>query len=141
MQVRIKRLNPAAELPSKAHEWDAGFDLKAVSMTVTQDYMEYGTGLAFEIPEGHVGLLFPRSSISKKELLLANSVGVLDAPYRGEVTFRFKYNHTPDLEKYYRVGDRIGQLLIIPIPQIEFVFADDLSDTARGTGGYGSTGQ
>ena len=106
----------------------------------------YGTGLAFEIPEGYVGLLFPRSSNAKKDLLLSNSVGVLDSGYRGEVTFKFKpceVFEKPDLTypEKYEVGDRIGQLIIIPYPHIEFEVVEELSDTDRGAGGYGSTGK
>lgn len=100
----------------------------------------YGTSLAFELPEGYVGLLFPRSSISKYDLRLTDAVGVLDAHYRGEVTFKFK--PTGFLEcSHYEVGDRIGQLIIMPIPEIEFEEAEELSQTDRGTGGYGSSGR
>lgn len=139
MKVRIKKLNPNAKI-SKAHADDAGWDLTAVS----RDYDEYncvvyGTGLAFEIPKGYVGLLFPRSSNAKKDLLLSNSVGVLDSGFRGEVTFKFR--RTSTFADIYSVGDRIGQLVIIPYPEIEFEEVDELSKTSRGEGGYGSSGK
>jgi dUTP pyrophosphatase len=99
--------------------------------------MEYGTGLAVEIPEGHVGLLFPRSSISNSGLILTNSVGVIDSGYRGEIKFRFK--HIPDTA-YYKPGDRIGQLIVMPYPEIDFQEVEELSSTERGEGGFGSSG-
>lgn len=102
----------------------------------------YGTNRAFEIPQGYVGLLFPRSSNANKDLLLSNSVGVLDSGYRGEVMFKFKYNSSlEDRMKSYQVGDRIGQLIIIPYPTIEFVESEELSESERGYGSYGSTGK
>lgn len=141
LKVRIKRKTPSAAIPTYAKAGDAGMDITATSMKVTEDYIEYGTGLEFEIPEGHVGLLFPRSSVSKKDMALANAVGVLDSGYRGEVTFRFKRtNPKTELSKVYAVGDKIGQIVVMPFPQVEFEEADELSDSERGTGGYGSTG-
>ena len=96
MKVKIKKLHPDAVIPSYAKPGDAGMDLTAISKRVETgsdengEYIEYGTGLAIEIPEGHVGLVFPRSSVSKKDLFLANAVGVIDSGYRGEVKLRFK---------------------------------------------------
>jgi dUTP pyrophosphatase len=140
MKVKIKRLVENAVLPSYSKPGDAGLDLTATSMKVVDNsdhgYIEYGTGLSFEIPEGYVGLLFPRSSISNTGLILANSVGVLDSSYRGEVTFRFKWR--ADTRKY-NVGERVGQLIIMPYPTIEFEEVSELSQTERGEGGYGST--
>ncbi len=147
MKIRIKKLSDNALMPKKAHPTDAGFDLVATSRK-TDEYgnVVYGTGLAFEIPEGYAGLVFPRSSIAKKDLLLSNSVGIIDCHYRGEVTFKFTPH--PVLTAFdgllgsaeYEVGDRIGQLIVMPIPELEFEFADELTETDRGTGGYGSTG-
>jgi len=141
MQVKIKKLHYDAVIPNYAKPGDAGMDLYAVDMTFTDDYVEYKTGLAMEIPEGYVGLLFPRSSNSKKDLLLANSVGVIDSCYRGEVCLRFKQvMHGGRLNaKCYKLGDACGQLMIIPYPKIQFVEADTLSETERGTNGFGST--
>lgn len=249
LKVKIKKLHKDAVIPSYAKEGDAGMDLTAVSKT----YDKYGntvydTGLAFEIPKGYVGLLFPRSSNSKTDLRLTNSVGVLDSGYRGSVSFKFKntidifkknyiwikgdtsdqnkpgynneefkmvlnkslppktvithndfdglqlevqrseYTHNSEngyityvkiihsnsdlffdksllknnvryyityLKKYYdktryltlenqnrgyKVGDRIGQIIVLPYPQIEFEEVEELTETDRGEGGFGSTG-
>lgn len=144
MEVKIKKLNPNAVLPKKAHPTDAGFDLVAVSKEYKNGCAVFGTGLAFEIPVGYVGLVFPRSSIANTCMSLTNAVGCIDAGYRGEVMAKFKgtvnYDCVEEYGKEYSVGDRIGQLIIMPIPDVEFVEADELSETDRGTGGYGSSG-
>ncbi len=144
LEIKIKRVHENAVIPSIAYFGDAGADLTAVSMRTTDKYIEYDTGLQFEIPTGYVGLLFPRSSISKTAMTLANSVGVLDCKFRGNVTFRFNLT-SENLNNYvqcggkYKVGDRIGQLVIMPIPTVAFVETDTLEDSERGTGGYGSS--
>lgn len=166
MQVKIKKLHPEAVIPTYAHKGDAGMDLVAIDRIISTDndeqadYIEYKTGLAFEIPEGYVGLLFPRSSNSKKDLTLANSVGIIDSHFRGEVTFRYKLDATYDsiisefpteiiladkevdgfMQLIYDIGDRVGQIIIIPYPEIEFIEVEELSETERGINGYGSTG-
>lgn len=153
MKVRIKKLHPEAVLPKKAHNTDAGFDLTATNYYIDNNgNVVYGTGLAFEIPKGFAGFVFCRSSVSNYNLSQANCVGVIDSGYRGEVTVKFK----PTLEfmrnddpgyigyrnpRYYRLGERIAQLVILPLPDIEFIEADTLEDSDRGTGGYGSTGK
>ena len=140
MKIRFKKLSASAVMPRKAHASDAGFDLTCTRYEVTNgELFTYHTDIAVEIPEGHVGFLFPRSSIYKQDLLLTNSVGVIDSGYRGEVMFKFK-PICHDVKKHYQVGDRIGQLIIIPYPKVEFVEADELSDSERGEGGYGSSG-
>jgi len=151
MIVRIKKLREDAVIPQKAYTTDAGFDLVATRRWFDEyGNICYGTDLAFEIPCGFVGYIFPRSSNAKKQLILSNSVGVIDSGYRGEVTFKFKPSLALDGEQYvttrlrdsvYSVGDRIGQLIIMPIPDIEFEEADELSETDRGVGGYGSSGR
>ena len=142
MIVNFKKLNKKAVTPSYAKDGDAGLDITAISrdivITGDYEYIEYGTGLAFEIPVGHVGLLFPRSSISKKEVLLANAVGVVDSGYRGEITFRFKRMAWDS--NLYNVGEKIGQLVVIPYPQIQLEEVKELSETERGSDGYGSSG-
>lgn len=145
MKVNIKKFHPDSKIPQYSKPGDAGLDLTCVSVFKGHDYVIYDTGLGFEIPDGYVGLLFPRSSNCKKDLLLSNSVGVLDSGFRGSVTFN--YRRTSDMEtlmmdaeRLYEVGDRIGQLIIMPYPQIEFEEVEELSETERGTGGYGSTG-
>jgi dUTP pyrophosphatase len=141
MKVRFKKLDEKAVAPSKAHPTDAGFDLTAISVKDdgVRNIVTYGTGIAVEIPDGYVGLIFPRSSICKKSLSLSNSVGVIDSSYRGEIMFKFR-KEQPHIQRY-SVGDRIGQMIIIPYPDIEFVEANELSDSDRGTGGFGSTGK
>lgn len=139
LKVRFKKLVESAHIPSKAHPTDAGFDLVATSRSYSMDkFSEYGTGLAVEIPEGYVGLLFPRSSISKYGLQLANSVGVIDPGYLGEIKLRF-YSKCKT-SGMYLVGDKIGQLIIMPYPTVEFEECEDLEESDRGVGGFGSTG-
>ena len=141
MKVKFKKLHPDAVTPTYAKAGDAGMDLTAVSST-TDEYGNavYGTGLALEVPEGYVGLIFPRSSNSKMDLYLTNHVGVVDSGYRGEIMFKFR-STSVGIPNIYKVGERVGQLLIIPYPQIEFVEADELSNTERGVGGFGSSGK
>lgn len=140
MKVRFKKLHQDAQQPKKAHNTDAGFDLTATSINITGNLVEYGTGLAVEIPEGYVGLVFPRSSICKKTIRLTNSVGVIDSGYRGEVMAKFRIDALDEPLSIYNVGDRIAQLIIMPIPSVTFQEAEELRDSDRGTGGYGSTG-
>ncbi len=141
LKVKIKKLNENAVIPTYSKDGDAGMDLVSTSKSFDEDSnVVYGTGLAFEIPKGFVGLLFPRSSNAKKDLLLSNSVGVLDSGYRGEVMFKFKFSNCDYSENTYEIGERIGQIIILPHPQIEFEEAEKLSETERGNGGYGSTG-
>lgn len=139
MKVKVKKLVENAVIPHYAKEGDAGLDLTATSVEIKDDKVTYGCGLAIEIPKGYVGLLFPRSSNSKKDLLLTNSVGVIDSGYRGEVTAVFK--KIEYLAKVYKVGERFVQLVILPYPEIELEEVEELSVTERGSKGYGSTGK
>lgn len=190
LKIKIKKVDPRAVMPKKAHPTDAGFDLTAVSRVFAADgTATYGTGLAFEIPEGYVGYLFPRSSVYKQDQHLTNCVGVLDSGFRGEVKFKFKptlvYIDNPDIidntatepwqhegtdqtdvntqqvtfhgrsEKYpdiregclpfpfraYEVGERIGQIIIMPYPKVEYEFAEELSESDRGSTGFGGSGR
>lgn len=158
MQVKFKKLHPDAVIPSYAKEGDAGLDLTAISKNSNSEfgYVEMGTGLAVEIPVDYVGLIFPRSSMSKSYYTFANAVAVIDSNYRGEIKLRF-FGNTIQLlnglvkcnvvestigdNTEYEVGDRIGQLIILPYPQIECIEVDELSETERGTQGFGSTGK
>lgn len=141
MKVKVKKLNENAIIPSYAKLGDAGLDITTTGINeATESYIEYGTGLAIEIPEGFVGLIFPRSSISKTDLILTNSVGVIDSGYRGEIKLRFKISKEGDINIYEK-GDKIGQLIIIPYPQIEFEEVNELSSTERGEDGFGSSGR
>tara|TARA_Y100001973_G_scaffold106046_1_gene181736 strand:- start:5174 stop:5590 length:417 start_codon:yes stop_codon:yes gene_type:complete len=137
MRIRIKKTHPDAVIPKYAHFGDAAVDLVAVrKWEDDHGNVCYGTGLAMEIPIHHVGLLFPRSSISKTDLRLANAVGVVDSGYRGEIILKF------DLSGgiLYKVGDRIAQLMLVPIPSINFVEVVNLPRSDRDTGGFGSSG-
>ena len=142
MQVRIKKLHAAAVIPSYSKAGDAAMDLTAISIDKDDDgNAVYGTGLAIEIPDGYVGLLFPRSSNSKTHLYLTNHVGVIDSGYRGEIKFKFRPINGFIDARVYAKYDRVGQLIILPYPQIELVESDELSETERGDGGFGSTGK
>lgn len=140
LKVKIKRLYTNAIIPSYAKPGDACMDLTAISEAIVEEggygYVEYGTGLSFEVPENYVMLIYPRSSISNQGLLLSNSVGVVDSGYRGEVKFRFKWVKGTNK---YNVGDRVGQFMIIPRPIMDLEEVEELSETERGSGGFGST--
>jgi len=138
MKVKIKKLHEDAVIPSYSKPGDAGMDLYSVRHDKDKNGNDvHYTGLAIEIPEGHVGLLYPRSSISKTSCSLRNAVGVIDSGYRGEVMLKFSCSTNLNC---YNVGDRVAQLIIMPYPQIEFEEVEELSDTDRGVGGFGSTG-
>lgn len=141
MKLLVKLEHPEAQLPKKATDGSAGFDLVAVSekIDLVDRYVEYSFGLSVAIPEGHVGLIFPRSSISKKDISLANAVGVIDEDFRGILTARFKNLILAGARKY-KVGERIAQLVILKLPEVIVEAADELPVTERGTGGWGSTG-
>lgn len=135
MVIKFKKLRPDAVIPKHAKTGDAGADLTALTITYHPTYLEYGTGLAVEIPDGYVGLLFPRSSISNTGMSLPNSVGVIDSGYRGEIKARFR-----STGKDYALGDRIIQLVIVPFVPIEAKEVEELTQTDRDGGGFGSTG-
>ena len=148
MEIKVKKLRPDAVIPKKAHESDAAYDLTAVSRSF-DDYgnVVYGFGLALEIPEGYAGFIYPRSSICKYDLALPTCVGIVDCSYRGEITTKFKpafrFDKSDGIAEgchLYNPGDRIAQLIIRKVESVDFTVADTLSDTDRGTGGFGSTG-
>lgn len=146
MNVKIKLRNSKAQIPKKSTIQSNGFDIIATDKVQNADYIEFKTGLSIQIPNGHVGLLVPRSSLSKYNFILANSYGILDMDFTGEITFRFKFIGEEnklwfELDSFYQPGDRIGQLLIIPNPEIQFVEVDELDSTSRGEGAYGHTGK
>jgi dUTP pyrophosphatase len=141
MKTYIKKLHPNAVIPTYAKQGDAGMDLVATEIINEEAFqITYGTGLAMEIPEGFVGLVFPRSSIRKTDLSLTNCVGVIDSGYRGELQATFRKERGVASRKY-EVGERIAQIMIIPHPDIQFEETDELSNTERGDGGFGSTGK
>ena len=149
LEIKIKKLHPDAVIPTYAKTGDAGMDLYAVEYEMDDHgNFVYNTGLSFEIPEGYVGLIFPRSSISKTTHSLRNAVGVIDSGYRGPVVLKFRGSNLPTYKANtwgsskgtYNAGDRIGQIIILPYPEVRFVEADELTETERGSGGFGSTG-
>lgn len=141
MKVNIKKLHPNAVIPKYAKEGDAGMDLVITSIidSTTED-VTYGFGISLEIPEGFMGLVFPRSSVRKQSLLLSNSVGVIDSGYRGEIQATFKKTDG-NYSKKYDLGDRGAQIIIMPVPYVNFIEVGELSSTERGEGGFGSTGK
>ena len=147
MKVKIKKLSPDAKVPRYAKSGDAGVDLYCVSRytektgeMIHDKNIVYDTGIAVEIPIGYVGLIFPRSSISKYNIWLRNAVGVIDSGYRGNIILKFGYYNGIDTN-HYEVGDRVGQLIIMPYPSVTFEEVEELTDSARGNGGFGSTGE
>ena len=143
MDVKFKKVHNDAKIPSYAHDTDAGLDLTAVSFTQEFDksnklVLVYHTGLAVEIPEGYVGLIFMRSSISDKSISLTNAVAVIDSGYRGELLLKYKIT-TDSLPTIYQPGEKIGQLIIIPYPKINPIEAEELDSSDRNEGGFGST--
>lgn len=138
MQLKFKKLHSNAVLPSHKNHGDAGMDLTAVSIEHTNHQSIHNYGIAVEIPEGHVGLLFPRSSVCKHSERLSNCVGVIDSGYRGPIKAVFDLLE-PAME--YKVHERTAQLVVIPYCHCNTEWAEELSDTERGEGGYGSTGR
>lgn len=145
MIVKVKKTDPRATLPTYGSPQAAGADLYAL---LTGDSLSIGagetaligTGLSLEIPEGYVGLVYARSGLaSKRGLAPANKVGVIDSDYRGELKVAL-YNQSGKAQSITQ-GERIAQLVIAPYLTASFEEADELSDSARGTGGFGSTGK
>ena len=137
MEVKFKKVSDKAITPSYAKPGDNALDLTAIGLDlIDSNLFQYDTGIAVEIPVGFVGLVYPRSSISKIDMILANGVGVIDSSYRGSIKLRFKVLGS----KTYSIGDRVGQLMIVPCPVLSLVEVETLSGTSRGAGGFGSTG-
>lgn len=151
MQIKIKKIHPDAKEPAYATDGSGCFDLRAMSvseshgMGASVDHnspVTCGTGLAFEIPPGLAMLIFSRSGHGfKHETRLANCVGVIDSDYRGEVMVKLTSDSESDYDSLFvKPGDRVAQALIVQAERIDFKVVDELSDTARGDGGFGSTG-
>ncbi len=143
MEVRIKKLREDAVVPTYGSEFSAGADLYACEtedITIAPGETRLiHTGLSFEIPEGFGGFIYARSGLAtKRGLAPANKVGVIDADYRGEVMVSL-HNHSTEAQTV-SPGERVAQLVIAPFLKAEFTVAEELSDTVRGTGGFGSTG-
>ena len=149
MIVKVKKTDPNAVIPFKTHDSDFCYDVVATSCEeIAPNVYKYGIGLAFQMEKGWASEVFngqfsidlrPRSSVWKTGMVLSNCVGTIDEDYRGEVSAVF-YHVMPNMPKY-EVGDRIGQVKIGEALNIEFIEVDVLSYTARGAGGYGSTGK
>lgn len=145
MELKFKKMHESAVMPAYAHDTDAGIDLTTIGFSQEFDksgkmILVYHTGLAVEIPEGHVGLLFMRSSVAERSLVLTNAVGVIDAGYRGELIGKFKIT-TDALPTVYKEGERILQLIVLPYPKMEITMVEELSKSERGENGYGSTNE
>jgi dUTP pyrophosphatase len=141
-QLLVKRLDPDAPVPERAHPGDAGLDLRsAIDVEVKPgERALVATGIAIAIPEGHAGLVLPRSGLASRHgLTMANAPGLIDAGYRGEVICAV-VNLDRDSAVMIRRGDRIAQLVLITIPDVEPAVVDELPPTSRGDGGFGSTG-
>ena len=138
--VKVKKIVPEAVIPSYSKPGDAGMDLTITKEIENTSFsVSYGFGIAMEIPKGYVGLVFPRSSVRNQDLILSNCVGVIDSGYRGELQATFKKTNGLDSIKY-KVGDRGAQIIILPYPTIYITEVPELSNTERGSGGFGSTG-
>jgi len=138
MKIKIKKLHPEAVIPAYAKDGDAGMDLTAVSMEyLDNEHVKYNFGIAIEIPKGFVGLVFPRSSCFRQRQILSNAVGIIDSGYRGEISAVMIGTAVGG----YGKGDRVAQILILPYPEVQFELTEELSETERGSGGYGSSGK
>ena len=148
--LKIKKVHENAVIPSYAKPGDAGMDLTAVSAEFKEPRkIKVDFGIQMEIPEGHVGLIFPRSSVQKTFCRLSNCVGVIDSGYRGNVMAVFdildvcpsgKDEELAAAEKLYGAGQRCAQIIVMPYPHVNVVESDELSETVRGAGGFGSSG-
>ena len=143
MLVRFKKINPNASIPTYGSSYAAGCDLSAcIDQAISippHTTIKVPTGLAIELPENTVGLIYARSGMAtKRHLAPANKVGVIDADYRGEIIVAL-HNHSEEAQTI-EVGERIAQLVVAPFYHVEFEEVDELSETVRGKGGFGSTG-
>ena len=154
MNVNFKKENPKSIMPRKAHSSDGGYDLVSVAVKLEELdtmknkdllYVEYDTGISVEIPTGFVGKVYARSSISNTGWSLANGVGIIDSGYRGTIKLRFVPNNstTPKsriVDLPYGLNQKIGQLMIEPSININFIQSERLTETVRSERGFGSTG-
>lgn len=145
MELKIKKLSDKAIMPIRAHNSDAGLDLTTTSVTSEinecgQFILVYHSDIAVEIPDGYVGLLFPRSSIAKKSIQFTNAVGVIDSGYRGEIMAKVRNTSGDSIPAVYKVGEKFAQLVIVPyVSDITISEVSELQESDRGTGGYGSS--
>lgn len=143
MELAVAKLKDGAQLPSRAHEGDAGLDLYACEAAHIGpgERWSVGTGIALEIPAGHAGLVLPRSGLAREHgIALVNGPGLIDSGYRGEVRVLLLNTDPADTFRI-AAGDRIAQLLLTPVADADPVEAPALTDSARGDGGFGSSGR
>jgi len=146
MLLKIKKLHKDALVPKFATEGSSGLDIVAIDdgvaeITTCGPIITFKTGLSIKIPEGHVGLLVPRSSISTKtSYSLSNSIGIIDEDYTGEIVVKFRDFNEFYSNKVYLKGDRICHLVVVPVPRLEVVEVNDLEETFIGDGAFCSTG-
>lgn len=143
MELRVQKLIDAARLPTRAHEGDAGLDLYSCedAHIGPGERWSVGTGLAVEIPEAHAGLVLPRSGLAREHgIALVNAPGLIDSGYRGELRVLLLNTDPAEIFKV-ESGDRVAQLLVTPIALPEPVEAAALAESARGDGGFGSSGR
>lgn len=144
MEIKIKRLNKRAKIPTFGTEFSAGADLYCAEeheiSVCSGQKCSIGTGISMEIPEGYVGLVFARSGLAcKNGLRLCNSVGVIDADYRGEI--KVVLHNDSEYVREIKPGERVAQMIVMPYPKVSFIEAEELSDTVRGESGFGGTGR
>ena len=144
MEIKIKRLNKRAKIPTFGTEFSAGADLYCAEEHETSvcsgQKCSISTGISMEIPEGYVGLVFARSGLAcKNGLRLCNSVGVIDADYRGEI--KVVLHNDSEYVREIKPGERVAQMIVMPYPKVSFIEAEELSDTVRGESGFGGTGR
>lgn len=144
MEIKIKRLNGRAKIPTFGTEFSAGADLYCAEeheiSVCSGQKCSIGTGISMEIPEGYVGLVFARSGLAcKNGLRLCNSVGVIDADYRGEI--KVVLHNDSEYVREIKPGERVAQMIVMPYPKVSFIEVEELSDTVRGESGFGGTGR
>jgi dUTP pyrophosphatase len=143
LEVNFKKLHLDAVTPSYAKEGDVGLDLTVVSIEDKNEFIQYNFGIAIEIPDHYFGMMVPRSSITKMNVMMKNSVGIIDSGYRGELVMRCKKVKFEDGTQIrsYQKGDKAAQLIILPYPKVLLQEALELAESERGTNGFGSTGK
>lgn len=141
VKLKVKRLTDTAKIPTYAHEGDACFDIYSDGIIdIGTSWQVHATGLKFDIPDGYAMMIYSRSGMGfKDDTRLANCVGVIDSSYVGEV--KIKLACDVEVPAMYYFGDRIAQAMLIPVPVVEFEEVDDVEETERGDGGFGSSGK
>lgn len=143
VKLKVKRLTYTAKIPTYAHDGDACFDIYSDGLLLISGQTQvHETGLKFEIPKGYAMMIYSRSGMGFKDnTRLANCVGVIDSGYVGEVMVKLTRDDGCTHSLEYKRGDRIAQAMLIPVPVVEFEEVDDVEDTERGDGGFGSSGR